>query len=318
MNSLITQSDFDYSLVDIETASKLKALSNQLDGIYQNYSIAVGEVLYQAQQELSNYGDGTFGKWIESKGLSRTNTFNYIKSYEFVQNLNKQEKEIFVSKPKSLQFEMSKPSANPELNQKVFDGDITTHKQYKELERQLKLAEADKERLKQQNERLAEQALSAKIVEKEVIKEVIPDDYESTKSLNSDLLKKNKQLSKTLEETEWELDSKKLELATIKLESQRAIEVTDQIRHLEGKKEKLENLVTSISELSSIISDVQNFFDTKMAPLRFKPIINNVNAHYSVTEVTKMVNTVQSWCDEMYKIIPSGNRKIIEEVIINE
>ncbi|MFS6151089.1 DUF3102 domain-containing protein, partial [Streptococcus agalactiae] len=33
---------------------------------------------------------------------------------------------------------------------------------------------------------------------------------------------------------------------------------------------------------------------------------------------TKMVNTVQSWCDEMYKIIPSGNRKIIEEVIINE
>ncbi|HFV2614447.1 TPA: DUF3102 domain-containing protein, partial [Streptococcus agalactiae] len=44
----------------------------------------------------------------------------------------------------------------------------------------------------------------------------------------------------------------------------------------------------------------------------------NVNAHYSVTEVTKMVNTVQSWCDEMYKIIPSGNRKIIEEVIINE
>ena len=160
--------------------------------------------------------------------------------------------------------------------------------------------------------------MSAKIVEKEVIKEVIPDDYESTKSLNSDLLKKNKQLSKTLEETEWELDSKKLELATIKLESQRAIEVTDQIRHLEGKKEKLENLVTSISELSSIISDVQNFFDTKMAPLRFKPIINNVNAHYSVTEVTKMVNTVQSWCDEMYKIIPSGNRKIIEEVIINE
>ncbi|HGA0955139.1 TPA: hypothetical protein ACIZW2_002220, partial [Streptococcus agalactiae] len=195
MQEITTQNDFDYSLVDIETASKLKALSNQLDGIYQNYSIAVGEVLYQAQQELSNYGDGTFGKWIESKGLSRTNTFNYIKSYEFVQNLNKQEKEIFVSKPKSLQFEMSKPSANPELNQKVFDGDITTHKQYKELERQLKLAEADKERLKQQNERLAEQALSAKVVEKEVIKEIVPDDYESTKQLNQTLLDKNKELS---------------------------------------------------------------------------------------------------------------------------
>lgn len=202
--------------------------------------------------------------------------------------------------------------------ERIESGDNPTVRELQEIKRENNRLKSENARLEQQKENLAEQALSAKIVEKEVIKEVIPDDYESTKSLNSDLLKKNKQLSKTLEETEWELDSKKLELATIKLESQRAIEVTDQIRHLEGKKEKLENLVTSISELSSIISDVQNFFDTKMAPLRFKPIINNVNAHYSVTEVTKMVNTVQSWCDEMYKIIPSGNRKIIEEVIINE
>lgn len=202
--------------------------------------------------------------------------------------------------------------------ERIESGDNPTVRELQEIKRENNRLKSENARLEQQKENLAEQALSAKIVEKEVIKEVIPDDYESTKSLNSDLLKKNRQLSKTLEETEWELDSKKLELATIKLESQRAIEVTDQIRHLEGKKEKLENLVTSISELSSIISDVQNFFDTKMAPLRFKPIINNVNAHYSVTEVTKMVNTVQTWCDEMYKIIPSGNRKTVEEVIINE
>ena len=49
MQEITTQNDFDYSIVGTETASKLKALSNQLDGIYQNYSIAVGEVLYQAQ-----------------------------------------------------------------------------------------------------------------------------------------------------------------------------------------------------------------------------------------------------------------------------
>ncbi|HHS2727307.1 TPA: DUF3102 domain-containing protein [Streptococcus agalactiae] len=202
--------------------------------------------------------------------------------------------------------------------ERIESGDNPTVRELQEIKRENNRLKSENARLEQQKENLAEQALSAKIVEKEVIKEVIPDDYESTKQLNRTLLDKNKELSTTLEETEWELDSKKLELATIKLESQRAIEVTDQIRHLEGKKEKLENLVTSISELSSIISDVQNFFDTKMAPLRFKPIINNVNAHYSVTEVTKMVNTVQSWCDEMYKIIPSGNRKIIEEVIINE
>ncbi|HFU6713930.1 TPA: DUF3102 domain-containing protein [Streptococcus agalactiae] len=202
--------------------------------------------------------------------------------------------------------------------ERIESGDNPTVRELQEIKRENNRLKSENARLEQQKENLAEQALSAKIVEKEVIKEVIPDDYESTKQLNQTLLDKNKELSTTLEEAEWELDSKKLELSTIKLESQRAIEVTNQIRHLEGKKEKLENLVTSISELSSIISDVQNFFDTKMAPLRFKPIINNVNAHYSVTEVTKMVNTVQTWCDEMYKIIPSGNRKTVEEVIINE
>ncbi|HEM9162673.1 TPA: hypothetical protein U4R04_001862 [Streptococcus agalactiae] len=319
MQEITTQNDFDYSLVDFETQEFLQERSNIIYGIQSKSAYEIGKQLVKAQEVLAKNRYGCFEEWYSSLGFRKTKAYEYINHYNFIRSQSEQLNiETFEELPKKLQSEMSKPSANPELNQKVFDGDITTHKQYKELERQLKLAEADKERLKQQNERLAEQALSAKVVEKEVVIEKVPDDYESTKQLNRTLLDKNKELSTTLEEAEWELDSKKLELSTIKLESQRAIEVTDQIRHLEGKKEKLENLVTSISELSSIISDVQNFFDTKMAPLRFKPIINNVNAHYSVTEVTKMVNTVQSWCDEMYKIIPSGNRKIIEEVIINE
>ncbi|HFZ9967241.1 TPA: hypothetical protein ACGMFT_002032 [Streptococcus agalactiae] len=319
MQEITTQNDFDYSLVDFETQEFLQERSNIIYGIQSKSAYEIGKQLVKAQEVLAKNRYGCFEEWYSSLGFRKTKAYEYINHYNFIRSQSEQLNiETFEELPKKLQSEMSKPSANPELNQKVFDGDITTHKQYKELERQLKLAEADKERLKQQNERLAEQALSAKIVEKEVVIEKVPDDYESTKQLNRTLLDKNKELSTTLEEAEWELDSKKLELATIKLESQRAIEVTDQIRHLEGKKEKLENLVTSISELSSIISDVQNFFDTKMAPLRFKPIINNVNAHYSVTEVTKMVNTVQTWCDEMYKIIPSGNRKTVEEVIINE
>ncbi|EPX15484.1 hypothetical protein SAG0169_07120 [Streptococcus agalactiae LDS 610] len=258
---------------------------------------------------------GNFMNWYQSIGLdkdfvSKSMTISSeLPNFETFRNLGTSALYLIATLP---------DEQKQEQIERIENGDNPTVRELQEIRRENNRLKAENTRLEQQKENLAEQALSAKIVEKEVIKEVIPDDYESTKSLNSDLLKKNKQLSKTLEETEWELDSKKLELATIKLESQRAIEVTDQIRHLEGKKEKLENLVTSISELSSIISDVQNFFDTKMAPLRFKPIINNVNAHYSVTEVTKMVNTVQSWCDEMYKIIPSGNRKIIEEVIINE
>ncbi|HGK6999338.1 TPA: DUF3102 domain-containing protein [Streptococcus agalactiae] len=258
---------------------------------------------------------GNFMNWYQSIGLdkdfvSKSMTISSeLPNFETFRNLGTSALYLIATLP---------DEQKQEQIERIESGDNPTVRELQEIKRENNRLKSENARLEQQKENLAEQALSAKVVEKEVIKEIVPDDYESTKQLNQTLLDKNKELSKTLEEAEWELDSKKLELSTIKLESQRAIEVTNQIRHLEGKKEKLENLVTSISELSSIISDVQNFFDTKMAPLRFKPIINNVNAHYSVTEVTKMVNTVQTWCDEMYKIIPSGNRKIIEEVIINE
>ena len=181
----IALSDFDYSLVETETAQKLKALSNQLDGIYQNYSVVVGEVLYKAQQELASYDNGTFQKWVASNGISKSKAYNYINSYRLVQNLdNPREKEIFLQQPKSMQYEMSKPSANPEVNQAVFDGDITTHKEYKELERQLKLSRAANDSLKEKNERLAKQALKnseVKTIEKVIEKEVVPQDYQAQK-----------------------------------------------------------------------------------------------------------------------------------------
>lgn len=298
-------------------------LSNNLQQIeleINHHKNIAGQSIWEIGRRLKHVKEndlahGQFMEWVGKLGINQPEAnrmmkvANELPNSSTLSNLGSTALYLIATLP---------DEAKQEQIERIESGDNPTVRELQEIKRENNLLKAENARLEQQKENLAEQTLSAKIVEKEVIKEVIPDDYESTKSLNSDLLKKNKQLSKTLEETEWELDSKKLELATIKLESQRAIEVTDQIRHLEGKKEKLENLVTSISELSSIISDVQNFFDTKMAPLRFKPIINNVNAHYSVTEVTKMVNTVQSWCDEMYKIIPSGNRKIIEEVIINE
>lgn len=298
-------------------SNDLQVISSEIIGFKRLAGQSIFEIGMRIKHVKENdLSHGQFEKWLDSIRIEPSSARKMMAIAEELTSNRSTLNDLGMS---ALYLIATLPDEQKqEQIERIESGDNPTVRELQEIKRENNRLKSENARLEQQKENLAEQALSAKIVEKEVIKEVIPDDYESTKSLNSDLLKKNRQLSKTLEETEWELDSKKLELATIKLESQRAIEVTDQIRHLEGKKEKLENLVTSISELSSIISDVQNFFDTKMAPLRFKPIINNVNAHYSVTEVTKMVNTVQSWCDEMYKIIPSGNRKIIEEVIINE
>lgn len=318
----IALSDFDYSLVETETAQKLKALSNQLDGIYQNYSVVVGEVLYKAQQELASYDNGTFQKWVASKGISKSNAYNYINSYRLVQNLdNPREKEIFLQQPKSMQYEMSKPSANPEVNQAVFDGDITTHKEYKELERQLKLSRAANDSLKEKNERLAKQALKnseVKTIEKVIEKEVVPQDYQATQDLNKQLLSKNQDLSDELDSVKRSLRLKEASYEMLEKETSEALALKDSIEHLRADKEKLENSVSNIFTLSNLVSEFEDFFDSKMAPLRFKTLIQGIGKDAQIEKLRDILTLTENWIDEMNKIIPENGRAIIEGEIINE
>ena len=307
MNEITTQNDFDYSIVSTETASKLKALSNQLDGIYQNYSIAVGEVLYQAQQELASFDGGTFQKWVESMGISKSNAYNYINSYRLVQRLdNPKDKEIFLSQPQRLKNEMSKPSANPELNQKVFDGDITTYKEYKELERKLKESE-------ERNKRLAEQALKQEVIEKKVV----PEDYESTKQLNSTLLSKNKSLSYDLDTLERTLRIKENELKQLEENTSKSIALKDAIESLQADKNKLETSLANLMELNSMATEFENFFDTKMAPMRFKTLIQGLGTEIQIDKIRDILTVVDVWLNEMNAIVPEQGRNIIEGEIIN-
>ena len=315
MNSLVTQSDFDYSLVEAETAHKLNALSNQLDGIYQNYSVAVGEVLFKAQQELSNYGTGTFGQWVESNKISKSNAYNYINAYKFVQQLDEpKEKEIFSKQPQRLKNEMSKPSANPEVNQAVFNGDVTTHKEYKELERRLKLKDQALEAVKGELERVKQTKTTEKVIEKEII----PDDYQATQDLNKQLLGKNKDLSDELDSVKRSLRLKTASYEMLEKETSEAVALKESIEHLRADKEKLENSVTNIFTLSNLVSEFEDFFDSKMAPLRFKTLIQGIGKDAQIEKLRDILTLTENWIDEMNKIIPESGRTIIEGEIINE
>jgi len=316
MNEItLTENNFDYSLVEAETAHKLKALSNQLDGIYQNYSVAVGEVLFKAQQELSSYGTGTFGQWVESNKISKSNAYNYINAYKFVQQLDEpKEKEIFSKQPQRLKNEMSKPSANPEVNQAVFDGDVKTHKEYKELERRLKLKDQALEAVKGELER----AKAVKPTEKVIEKEIIPDDYQATQDLNKQLLGKNKDLSDELDSIKRSLRLKEASYEMLEQETSEALALKESIEHLRADKEKLENSVTNIFTLSNLVSEFEDFFDSKMAPLRFKTLIQGIGKDAQIEKLRDILTLTENWLDEMNKIVPESGRTIIEGEIINE
>lgn len=184
--------------LDTSTIAFLNQSTHQLMNVVSDSATQIGKILYDAQKKLASFhNNGAFAKWIEYIGFSRTSAYNYINRYVAVQNLDSSKQiQAFESLPKSLTYDISKPSADPELTKKVLNGDIKTHKEYKALEAKLKqreqeLADRDETIANQQAElednRKAQ--LEPKVITKTVTKEVPvkPNDYEEIKAKIAEL-----------------------------------------------------------------------------------------------------------------------------------
>lgn len=219
-----TVQEFDYSTVDDETAAFLQEKANRVTEIRIKSVIAIGKELSETFDKLSKVGYGektkTFEKWVESLGISSRHARRYIDGYNYVvknfHNIEDAEK----IQP-SLLFAISKPSAPTELQEKVLSGDITTHKQYKELEEKLrKLEEA-----KRKSEEHYQQTLSI-ANENRIKAEIALKNTEEESKRNIDAL------SKTVRDLQQQLDQarrngsqeKVQELGEIISEKQREIE----------------------------------------------------------------------------------------------
>lgn len=178
MNEVST--NFDYSIVDDTTAKFLKLKEQELQSIVLNSSIQLGEKLIEAQEKLASFKTGTFEKWFTSIGLKKRTVYNYINQAKFVHQMHEYEQiEMFQELPTTLKTEISKPSAKPEAVEMVLSGDIKTTKEYRELEKQLKAKDEQIKLQAQMIDDLNEQ--ETEVVEKEVIVEKVPDDYQQLK-----------------------------------------------------------------------------------------------------------------------------------------
>lgn len=172
--------NFDYSIVDDTTAKFLKLKEQELQSIVLNSSIQLGEKLIEAQEKLASFKTGTFEKWFTSIGLKKRTVYNYINQAKFVHQMHEYEQiEMFQELPTTLKTEISKPSAKPEAVEMVLSGDIKTTKEYRELEKQLKAKDEQIKLQAQMIDDLNEQ--ETEVVEKEVIVEKVPDDYQQLK-----------------------------------------------------------------------------------------------------------------------------------------
>jgi hypothetical protein len=205
--------------------------------------------------------------------------------------------------------------------ERIEEGDNPTVRELQELRRQLNLSKSDNEELRQQNERLAEQALKGlekKTVTKEVVKEVFPADYNEAIGSNLDLMERNKELVDRLDSVERSLKMKEAAYRLLEQETSEAIALKDSLEHLKADKQKLEASVANVFELSNLATEFETFFDEKMAPLRFKALIQGAGKEIQIDKIRQLLTLTENWLSEMNKIVPEKGRTIVEGEIVNE
>ena len=191
---------------------------------------------------------------------------------------------------------MSKPSANPELNKKVFDGDITTHKEFKELERKLKESE-------ERNKRLAEQALQKEVIEKEVVIEKVPDDYnylksnyEASKGVQKFYKKQNEELREEMKELESIIKAQRKNSAS-----------QSELQKLEEKKATLNSEIDSLNKIAKFQEAVETFISDN-ASLSYTKDFENLYSNIELTlSLQDTLNRLKKWIEDTESLLPDGD-----------
>lgn len=294
-------------------------LSNNLSQIeleIRHHQKLAGESIWEIGRRLNhvkenNLTHGQFGEWVEKQGIKIREAQRFMKVAKEVPNTTT----LSHLGATALYLIATLPEEEKqEQIEKIEQGDSPTVRELEEVKKKLRLKDQSLEAVKGELER----AKAVKPIEKVIEKEVIPDDYKATQNLNKQLLDKNKDLADELDSVKRSLRLKEASYEMLEKETSEALALKESIEHLRADKEKLENSVSNIFTLSNLVSEFEDFFDSKMAPLRFKTLIQGIGTDAQIEKLRDILTLTENWIDEMNKIIPESGRTIIEGEIINE
>ena len=163
---------FDYSGLDAQTVATLHSAENIIRSARKEYVIKVADAVGMAHDELvrnsdnSKYGkrgEDTFINWCNFVGISRSTAYQLLQVSDLLESSTPNEQKILKQASPSLLYAAARPSAEPEAVAALKGGDITTHKQYKELEAQLKAEREAREKAAAEAERFREDSEQARV-----------------------------------------------------------------------------------------------------------------------------------------------------------
>lgn len=204
-----------------------------------------------------NLAHGQFVEWVEKQGINRSEAYKMMRVANEIPNVGTYQH----LGTKALYLIATLPdNQKQEQLERIENGDNPTVRELQEIKRENNRLKAENTRLEQQKENLAEQALKQEVIEKEVIKEVIPVDYESTKQLNQTLLGKNKELSKMVDDALQHEEYLKSQLKEfyakrdeVNHKSAKYDELTEAIKQSEGKLNSYQKKIASYKNITELL-----------------------------------------------------------------
>ena len=163
---------FDYSGLDDQTVADLHlaereyssgkklaemGLRRMADGVAMAHDTLCVTIATKCRNGEGAFtaSENTFGRWCESMGLNRKAAERLLQVSKLMDGSSPREQKVLEELSPSLLYAAAKPSAPAELVQAVKDGDITTHRQYREMEAQLKEARAQRDEARAEKSALA-------------------------------------------------------------------------------------------------------------------------------------------------------------------
>ena len=293
------------------------SLSNDINVItaeINSYKQIAGQSIWEIGRRLNyvkenNLAHGEFVSWLSKVGMDRYEATRFMKVAKELPNvdtfahLGNKALYLIATLPEE---ERTKEHVTEKGETKT--PDEMTVRELQELKKQLKAKDEQIAMQAQMIDGLTEQ--EPEVIEKEVVVERIPADYETVKATNE-------RLEKQLSSVRSDLRMKKIQYDLLEQNTESAKALEANIKALQQKEKSIEQRVKATIEFNDLMREIETFFDTKMASLRFKPLINDLYDTEASNKLSEVVNSVDFWVSEMRKIIPNEKTKIIEGEIID-
>lgn len=289
------------------------ALSNNLSQIeleINHHKQIAGQSIWEIGRRLNHVKEhdlahGQFMEWVESIGINYKEAQRMMKISSELPELDHMVQ--FGSRVLYLIATLPDDEKQTQLD-RIENGDNPTVRELQEVKRQLKLSQADNERLKVQNEKLADQVISKteKVVEKEVIKEVVPEDYQFFKS-NYEASERNNEFYKRQNS---ELREEMKELERIIKEQQKNKASREELSDLEERKRAISFELDSLEKIVALNEAVESFL-TAHASLQYSSDFSNLYNNRDLTlSLLDTINRLEKWIDDIKSELPKS--EIIE------